>query len=141
LSRRKRASLFVLSLIFVAAGILHFVTPNTYVGIVPPWLPVPLALVYISGVAEIAGGVGLLVERSRRAAGVGLILLLLAVWPANIQMWVDASARDASDAEKLVLLLRIPLQLVLIWWVWRAAVRRVPRGESTKSPGVVVDVR
>ena len=105
----------------VVAGTLHFVIPGQYAAIMPPWLPLHRALVYISGVAEIAGGIGLLVPRTRRAAGIGLALLLVAVWPANLQMLLDARAAGASTVAQTLLLLRLPFQLVLILWVWRAS--------------------
>lgn len=121
----RRTSRIVLAVLFVAAGVLHFVVPDAYARIVPPYLPAPLLLVYLSGVAEIAGGVGLLVERTRRAAGVGLVLLLLAVWPANLQMALDARAGDSSALAQTLLWARMPLQLAMIAWVlWAAEVRR-----------------
>ena len=93
----------------------------------PPWLPYPRELVLLSGVFQIAGGLGVLHPRTRRAAGWGLILLLLAVWPANFQMLFDARASGASAATQALLALRIPLQIPLIWWVWRSCVRSPAR--------------
>jgi uncharacterized membrane protein len=72
--------------LFAAAGVLHFLRPAAYASIMPPGLGHPAELVALSGAAEIAGGLGLLLPRTRRAAGYGLIALLLAVWPANIGM-------------------------------------------------------
>ncbi len=106
--------------LFIAAGALHFVRPAMYQQIVPPQLGHPAALVAISGVAEIAGGIGLLVPPARRAAGFGLIALLLAVWPANIYMAVEAK-RFAAIAPAWALWARVPLQAALIWWVERAS--------------------
>lgn len=119
----RRVSLHVLSALFVAAGVLHFAIADSYVRIVPPWLPAPRALVYVSGVCEVAGGVGLLLPSTRRAAAVGLILLLLAVWPANFQMLLNAREAGAPPWWQALLLARLPLQLVLACWVWRAAAR------------------
>lgn len=107
--------------IFIFAGVMHFVIPASYVGIMPPWLPRHRELVYLSGALEIAGGVGLLIGRTRRAAGIGLILLLIAVWPANLQMVLDARAAGRPAWHQALLWLRLPLQLVLIWWAWRAS--------------------
>lgn len=115
----------LLAAVFVAAGILHFLRPASYVGIMPPWLPAPLFLVYLSGALEAAGGLGLLHPATRRAAGWGLVLLLLAVWPANFQMLLNARAAGAGATEEALLWLRLPLQLLLIFWVWRAAELRV----------------
>lgn len=115
----------VLAALFVAAGILHLVFPAPYVRIVPPYLPWPWTLVYVSGAFEVLGGVGLLVSLTRRAAGAGLVLLLLAVWPANLQMVLDARAAGAAPVWQMLLWARLPLQVVLMLWVgWAAEVRR-----------------
>ncbi len=100
---------------------MHFIIPASYVGIMPPWLPWHRELVYLSGVLEMAGGIGLLIPRTRRAAGIGLILLLIAVWPANLQMVLAARAADRPLWHEALLWLRLPLQLVLMAWVWRAS--------------------
>ena len=101
---------------------MHFVVPGAYAGIVPRALPSPLMLVYVSGIAEIAGAVGLLLPLTRRIAGWGLIALLVAVFPANVQMLLDARA-EAAWWMQVLLVLRLPLQPLLIWWVWRATRR------------------
>jgi uncharacterized membrane protein len=115
------ASRMALAAIFVVAGVLHFAITETYVRVMPPYLPWPRELVMVSGVCQLAGGVGLCVPGLRRAAGWGLVLLLVAVWPANLQMYADARASGGSAWGETLLLLRLPLQLVLIWWVWKAA--------------------
>lgn len=120
---RPSFSLVLIAALFVVAGALHLVKPAMYVSIMPPWLPAPATLVLVSGVCEMLGGIGVLVPATRVAAGWGLIALLVAVFPANVQMSIDAHARHASRAAQAVLALRLPLQAVLIWWVWRAAVR------------------
>jgi uncharacterized membrane protein len=114
-------SLIVLAALFAFAGTMHFVIPASYVSIMPRALPMPLALVYLSGAAEIAGGLGLLPRRTRRAAGIGLVLLLVAVWPANLQMLLNAQAAGAPAWQQALLMLRLPLQLLLIFWLWRAS--------------------
>ena len=120
-----RASRAALALLFAAAGVLHFVHPGAYVRIVPPFLPGPRLLVLLSGAFEVAGGLGLLVPRFRRAAGVGLVLLLAAVFPANVYMALDPEGAGGGIAPVL-LWLRLPLQPLLAWWVvW--SVRPVER--------------
>jgi uncharacterized membrane protein len=114
-----RASVVAAGL-FVTAGALHFIRPQLYAKIVPPALGHGAELVAISGLAEIAGGLGLLLPRTRSMSGCGLILLLLAVWPANILMAVDAE-RFAAVAPAWALWARVPLQLPLMWWVWRVS--------------------
>jgi uncharacterized membrane protein len=125
-------SRMALATIFVVAGVLHFTITETYVGVMPPYLPWPRELVRVSGVCQVAGGVGLCVPRLRRVAGWGLVLLLVAVWPANLHMYTEARSSGAPAWRETLLLLRLPLQLVLIWWVWKAAElpapgRRAPR--------------
>ncbi|HEX5726557.1 MAG TPA: hypothetical protein VFX98_13870 [Longimicrobiaceae bacterium] len=116
-----RASRTLLAAIFVVAGVLHFAIPGAYERIMPPYLPLHRALVLMSGALEIAGGVGLLVERTRRAAGVGLAALLLAVWPANLQMVLNARAAGAPAWWEALLWARLPAQLLLVAWAWRVS--------------------
>jgi uncharacterized membrane protein len=105
------------SLFFVGAGTLHFLRPATYAEIVPPFIPWPLAMVYVSGAAELAGGLGLLLPGLRRAAAWGLVALLIAVFPANVYMAVDRVQVTATPLPEWLLWARLPLQFVLIWWV------------------------
>jgi uncharacterized membrane protein len=109
----------ILSVFFVVAGVMHFVIPASYTKIMPVILPFPLELVLISGALEIAGGVGLLMERTRRVAAFGLVALLVAVWPANVQMLLNARQHDAAWWYQLLLWIRLPVQIPLIWWTWR----------------------
>lgn len=113
----KTLSLWLIAAIFVGAGVLHFVRPRPFVAIVPPFLPNALALVYLSGAAEILGGLGVLAPAFRVWAGWGLIALLVAVFPANIYM---ALAPAKFGIAPVWLWLRLPLQFVLIAWVWWA---------------------
>jgi uncharacterized membrane protein len=108
-----------LALFFVVAGILHFTFPAYYRAIVPSYLPSPATLVAISGAAEIAGGAGLLVPRLRQAAGLGLIVLLIVLLPANVAMLQLYRASGGIWWQELLLWLRLPLQGILAWWVWQ----------------------
>ena len=110
----------LLALFFIVAGCLHFIFPANYMRVMPPWLPAHLSLVLVSGGFEILGGIGVLLPRVRRIAGIGLILLSLAVLPANVQMWLNAQAAGSELGWQMVLLLRLPLQLLLIYWIWCA---------------------
>jgi len=116
---RRAAWRAVYGLSFIAAGAMHFVVPAYYQAIVPSYLPAPAALVAVSGVAEIAGGIGLLIPWLRPAAGIGLIALLVAVFPANVEMLRLYRAHGVAGWTETVLWLRLPLQAVLIWWAWR----------------------
>ena len=95
----------------------------------PPFLPWPAALVAISGVAEIAGGSGILFARTRRPAGIVLIALLIAVFPANIHAALHGMHIPDRAVPPWMLWLRLPLQPLLIWWVYNACwkAREVPR--------------
>lgn len=109
----------VLGVFFILAGAMHFVVPELYVRIVPPLLPSPRLLIIISGVAEIAGGVGLFLPRTRRAAAWGLVLLLIAVFPANVYAAVAHVALPGPYGRSWVQWLRLPLQIPLLIWTWR----------------------
>lgn len=93
---------------------MHFIQASFFVSIVPPRLPHPLELVYISGVCEILGGIGLLVPKCRRFAGTGLILLLLAVFPANVYMFANALQTQGVALPTILLAVRLPLQFIMI---------------------------
>ncbi|MEO7998700.1 MAG: DoxX family protein [Gemmatimonadaceae bacterium] len=122
LSRR----LLLLVVLFAVAGVSHFVVPDAFQRIVPTWVPRPRLMVYISGAAEFAGAMGLLIPSLRRVAGWGLIALLVSVFPANINMLQLARDSDASAAYQLILWMRLPLQPLLIWLVWKAAITPRP---------------
>jgi uncharacterized membrane protein len=118
----------LLALAFVGAGINHFVMPRAYERIVPPSMKHRAqGLVVASGVAEIAGGMGVLLPRTRRIAGLGLVALLAAVFPANLYM-----ARAPEHFRKIppwALYARLPLQPLMMWWAWSATRnRRSARG-------------
>ena len=106
----------MLAALFVSAGISHFLRPQFYEAMVPPYLPSPHLLVIISGIAEIVLGVLLLVPRTSRLAAFGLIALLIAVSPANIHMALHPNLFAAFSPTALWI--RLPLQLVLMAWAY-----------------------
>jgi uncharacterized membrane protein len=109
----------------ITAGVMHFLSPDPFIRIVPAWLPAPRALVYVSGVFEILGGVGLLIPPVRRAAGIGLIALFIAVLPANVNMAIHRiSLDDGPPPPDFALWLRLPLQGLLIAWAYFVAFER-----------------
>jgi uncharacterized membrane protein len=122
LERLKRPLLYLMGPAYVVAGVLHFVVPELYVQIIPPVLPAPLALVYLSGLAEIAVGIGVLVPETRRYAAWATIALLLAIFPANVYMAtsgvVVAGIPGGGDPSAVVRWGRLPLQAVLILWAY-----------------------
>lgn len=115
---------FLLSALFIFAGIMHFVIPQSYAGIIPAWVPNPTGIVYVSGVLEILGGIGVLLPQTRRLAGLCLIALLIAVFPANVQMLANAITEKASPLYIAALFLRLPLQPLLMVWIYRSVVRK-----------------
>lgn len=104
---------------FMFTGVMHFVAEKFFTAIVPRQLPNPKLLVHISGVFEFLGGLGLLLPRVRRAAGLGLLALVVAVFPANVNMAVNAERFKKFPAWSLWL--RLPLQLVILAIVWLAS--------------------
>jgi uncharacterized membrane protein len=109
---------------FIGAGAMHFVRPRYYVAIMPRSLPAHRELVAASGIAEIAGGAGVLAERTARPAGWWLIATLIAIFPANVSMAVRPG--DFPRIPPAALWARLPLQAVFVAWVWRVALRRPP---------------
>lgn len=108
----------LLGVAFIGAGVNHFLIPRAYERIVPPGIGDPKAIVRASGVAEIAGGLGVLLRGTRKPAGLGLIALLAAVFPANLHM-----ARNPEQFRRIprwALYARLPLQPLMMWWAWRA---------------------
>ena len=118
-----RFSVYLIALLFAAAGTAHFVRPSAFARIVPPYLPAPYALVYVSGAAELLGALGVLVPGLRRYAGWGLILLALAVFPANVHMALHPA--DFEGIPAWALYLRLPLQVVLVGWIYWALGLRI----------------
>ncbi len=117
--RRGKRSRLLLGIVFVGAGVNHFVMPRHYERIVPPSMRERARdLVVVSGIAEIVGGLGVLLPWTRRSSGFGLIALLAAVFPANLYM-----ARTPQHFRKIprwALYARLPLQPMMMLWAWRA---------------------
>ena len=112
----KALSRYLLGVLFVVAGLNHFVMTDFYVAIMPPYLPWPLALVYLSGVAEAGCGLLLLFRRSAKLAAWGIIALCVAVFPANLHMALHPEL--FPQFSELALWARLPLQLVIMAWAY-----------------------
>jgi uncharacterized membrane protein len=119
-STRIALSRSLIALLFCGMGVLHFVTPGPFLRVMPAIFPSPYALVLISGGFEFAGGVGVLLPFARRLAGIGLIALLIVVYPVNISMFARQVQAEGWNFTTLILLLRLPLQFVLIQWVYQS---------------------
>ena len=126
----KLISRIILAIFFCSAGILHFAIAPTYVKIMPPYLPAPLELVYISGVFEILGGIGILIPFLQIPAGYGLVALMMAVFPANINMVVNYD-QIGWDFPLVLLWIRLPMQGLLIWWIWRSTELGAKKTQAT----------
>jgi len=115
-----RVGRIVMGVLYIAAGVGHFVSTRVYEGIMPTYLPAHHALVLVSGAAEISGGVGVLLPAKigevRRAAAWGIIALLVCVMPANV--WMVQHPEMYPGIPVWVLWVRLPLQGVLVWWAW-----------------------
>tara|TARA_B100002052_G_scaffold41250_1_gene33494 strand:- start:397 stop:807 length:411 start_codon:yes stop_codon:yes gene_type:complete len=107
--------IIISSIFYVIVGIKHFTDPNYFISIVPPYLPYHLELVYISGFFEILFGVMILIPKYRYWGAIGLILLLIAVFPANIFLAQNKEAQEAIGASQQIALWRLPIQGILIW--------------------------
>lgn len=127
--RLKAISRALLGIFFIATGANHFVSPAPYLAIIPPSLPWPGVLVALTGLAEIAGGSGVVFARTRKVAAFGLMALLIAVFPANIYAALYGMQLSGRPVASWILWLRLPLQPLLIWWVYNACwkARELPR--------------
>jgi uncharacterized membrane protein len=117
---------WIMAVFFVVAGANHFISPSFYLGLMPPYLPRHLELIYVSGIAEMVLGVAVVLPRMRRIAGWSLIALLIAVFPANIH----AALHGFQSVPGWILWARLPLQLVLIALVYWCCLREERQRES-----------
>jgi len=133
MSARSKARIgfrWLLGALLVLQGINHFIADDVMVRMIPDVLPYPRLLVYLSGVAEILLGVLVFPPRTRRLAGWGIIALLVAVFPANVKMALDAEQWPVSEA---LLWGRLPLQLVFFYWAWATCLARKPGADAQSS--------
>lgn len=112
----KEIALYIMSVFYVFAGIIHFIRPKVYLKIMPGYIPFHLELVYISGVLEILSGLMLLYPPTRAAGAWLTIVVLIAVFPANVQMLINF--QKTQNPYLWLAVLRLPLQFLLIWWAW-----------------------
>ena len=127
-------TIFALAAFVGGAGLMHFITPQFFIDIVPDYLPAPEALVAISGVFEILGAIGLLVPMTRRLAAWGLIALFIAVFPANIHMATHhITPTGMPPLPAWMPWARLPLQAALIWWAYTIARWSRPRSSDSDT--------
>ena len=108
-----------MGVLYLGAGACHLLFPRFYLAIMPDYLPMAPTLVLASGIAEMAGGAGVLVPHTRRAAAWGLVALLVCVFPANL--WMAQHAGRYRPIPPWMLWARLPLQIPLLWWAWRTS--------------------
>ena len=117
MSTPKRVLLWVLGIAMVLAGADHFIAPEFYLAIMPPYLPYHAEMVFISGVAEVVLGLAVLLPRTRVLAAWGLIALFIAIFPANIHQAVnDIPVYGQTEGLGILAWLRLPIQFLLIAW-------------------------
>lgn len=127
--RWRRGARWLLAIAYLIAGIAHLRSPGGFVAITPHWVPWPAQVVALTGIAEIAGAIGLLVPRVRLAAAIGLALYALCVWPANINHAVNDIALNGAHLSWWYHGPRLALQPVFIWWaLWAGGVIDWPFG-------------
>jgi uncharacterized membrane protein len=118
----KKISLYGMGILYTLAGILHFINPEFYMKIMPPYLPFHLALVYLSGVAETMLGILLFIPKYKTIAAYGIIALLIAVFPANIYQLTSALEGSVELRVPIwTLFLRLPIQFLLMYWAYTVA--------------------
>lgn len=108
------AFLYAMAIFYIIAGFMHFVKSRLYISIIPPYIPAPRLVNRIAGVVEVVLGLGLIFESTRSAAAYGIILLLIAVFPANLYMY----QKKNKGLPRWLLLLRLPMQFILIGWAY-----------------------
>lgn len=119
-----------LSLLFLVTGATHFVQTDDLAQMLPAFIPLRIELVYLTGVLEILGAVGLLIPRLAHLTAAALVLFLLAVLPANIYAAFASVEVGGHAAGPIYLLARVPFQLFLIWWAYRFGLK-----PASASPG------
>jgi uncharacterized membrane protein len=116
----RRVALLLLAAFWIFGGVNHFVNPSFYTAIMPPYLPAHLGLVWLTGILEIAGGIGVLLPRTRLVAGWGLVALLIAFLPVHIHMIANSETFVAQGIPYWALWARLPVQALFIAWAWWA---------------------
>ena len=112
---QKSILIVISSIFYTITGIKHFIEPDYFLSIIPPYLPFHLELVYISGFFEILFGLIILFPKYRFYGSIGLILLLIAVFPANIYLAQSKEAQEAIGTSQQIAIWRLPIQGILIW--------------------------
>ncbi|MGS2737840.1 DoxX family protein [Sinomicrobium sp. M5D2P17] len=108
--------LYIMAALYILAGINHFARPKMYMRIMPAYIPAHRTMVNLSGVAEILLGLGLCFPETKDYAVYGIIIMLVVFLPIHFHML--SSPKAGMGLPRWLLVWRIPLQFVLIWWAW-----------------------
>jgi uncharacterized membrane protein len=119
---------------FIVASLPHFLSPERYLPMMPHWLPWHRPLILLSGMGELAGGAGLLVRPTARAAAWGLAALLVAIFPANVHVALAGANAAGLPSAQWYVWSRLPLQGVFIWWILASVHARGAASESALHP-------
>ena len=112
---QKSILIVISSIFYTIVGVKHFIEPDYFLSIIPPYLPFHIELVYISGFFEILFGLMILFPKYRYYGSIGLIFLLIAIFPANIYLAQSKEAQEAIGASQQIAIWRLPIQGILIW--------------------------
>lgn len=127
MGRGRAIARWVLAAAYALAGIAHLTRPAGFLAITPDWVPEPAAVIALTGIAELAGAAGLMIPPLRRAAGIGLALYALCVWPANINHALNDIPLGGEHLSWWYHGPRLALQPVIIWWaLWAGGVTDWP---------------
>jgi uncharacterized membrane protein len=119
MSRLKTPLLWLMGIFYIGNGVNHFVNSEFYLPLMPPYLPLHLELIYLSGLAELVLGIAVLVASVRRLAAWGIILLLIAIFPANVHVALyNVSLGGAEEGAGIWNWVRLPFQAVFVAWAW-----------------------
>jgi uncharacterized membrane protein len=114
----KKIGLYIMAVFYFLAGLNHFLHPEYYMRIMPPYIPEPLLMINLSGAAESLLGLGLFFKKTRALCAWGVIALLIAVFPANIYMYTAHISITGEPIADWIYIVRLLLQGVLIWWAY-----------------------
>lgn len=129
--RGRRIARTVLAMAYGVAGVAHLTRPDGFVAITPDWVPAPQLVVALTGMAEIAGAIGLMIPPLRKAAGIGLALYALCVWPANFHHALSDIGLNGVHLSWWYHGPRLALQPIIIWWaLWASGVTDWPFGRK-----------
>jgi uncharacterized membrane protein len=129
-----------LALFFVFTGISHFFMPEAFAEMLPPAVPLRIEIIYLTGLVQILGAIGVLIPRLERLASMGLILFLVSVLPANIYSAFNYVEFGSHEAGPIYLLARIPFQVFLIGWAYYFGLRTLPRSKAIHRAQIGIEL-